>query len=1222
MAHLAEDTAVRRGDTLDGAHGAVRVPRDIHGRITVQIGVLERYLTVLNQVVNDVLRRYEATLTVRERDGMQVTDVAGGQPRALHRGYASGGVAALVAADEVEGQRRVVAGHLVTDFAVGNQTQLNERLEAVADAEHQAVALVQQLVNAVLDACITQEGRNELTGTVRLVTAGEAARQDNHLRLADRVLELLCALTEGIRGEVADNDDLSRAACILDRTGGVVLAVGAREYRNNSQRLCTLDRRSGNIALGEGNLGQMLVGSSCLGREYALELAFKGSRQLVKRYGLTGNRDLLVIGGVADQPVSREFGCGFDQDAAKVLEVQRVRREGIVHLKADLVAERHLANTLGNTAGGQRPRGNRLAGRNQVCNLVPHELERGVIRRAVLIVRCIEEVNRMTCRLELRRDEAGSVLRCDCEGNQRGRYVHIVKRAGHGVLAADSREAQIFLCGVRAEQSGQRFAETLRVLAETLEIFLEGEVCGLKVTAGSNQLGYRLDYRGGCTEIRVLLGEVGVKAECHDRGGFALTVQCRHGSRHDLRRGQLILAAEGHEYRACADGAVETLDQTALEADAEGRGVVQQLFLLGIACRSTGDRRSRQCANLCVNVLGAAIGVEEITGNIHDFNTVPGHAQAVLVGNGGYDNSLDILLGRSRNERIDVLCADNDSHALLRLGDGQLGAVQTVVLLRYGIQVDVKAVGQLANGNRNTTRAEVVAAADHAGDIAVTEQTLNLALLRRIALLDLSTAGLKGLLSVLLRGAGSAAAAVTAGFAAEQDDDVARLGYLADNVLQRSRTDNSADLHALCDIARVVDLVYEAGRKTDLVAVGGIACSSGLAQLALRQLVLKGLRQRHGRVARTGHAHRLINVGAAGQRITDRTAEAGSRAAERLDLGRVVVGFVLEHEQPVLVVTVHERLYLNGAGVDLLRLVDVLQVAALLEHLSRDRTHVHQRYRTLRSLFLAVDFYAGSHVAVKCVLHHLIFELYVIDLGEEGGVAAVVGPVSIDHANLGDGRVALFGVAEVGLQELEVVQIHRQTHIMQQVRESRLVHVSKADNRCHAGRDSVLYLEGCRLSHRSLAGVHGVDQVAANLVHVLSGEFAFQNVDFSSGNGRAFAAGEQLDALCAGIGALIELTGQRLYRKDGVSAFRTGKVLVVAHISHRLGEYDALCLLVGLRCKSLCVIAAEIAHMSQVFDFQQVVQAGEQAACFDIEAVFFLGITTIDAHDRVRSFIA
>ena len=195
--------------------------------------------------------------------------------------------------------------------------------------------------------------------------------------------------------------------------------------------------------------------------------------------------------------------------------------------------------------------------------------------------------------------------------------------------------------------------------------------------------------------------------------------------------------------------------------------------------------------------------------------------------------------------------------------------------------------------------------------------------------------------------------------------------------------------------------------------------------------MFEGLRQRYGRVTRTGHAHRLINVGATGQRVADRTAEAGSRAAERLDLGRVVMGLVLEHEQPVLVVAVHECLHLNGAGVDLLGLVDILQVAALFEHLSRNRTHVHQRYRTLGGLFLAVDLHAGGHVAVKCILHHLILELHIVDLGEEGGVAAVVRPVSIDHADLGDGRVALLGVAEVGLQELEVVKIHRKTHVVQ-----------------------------------------------------------------------------------------------------------------------------------------------------------------------------------------------
>ena len=150
--------------------------------------------------------------------------------------------------------------------------------------------------------------------------------------------------------------------------------------------------------------------------------------------------------------------------------------------------------------------------------------------------------------------------------------------------------------------------------------------------------------------------------------------------------------------------------------------MVQQLFLLGIACRSAGDRRSRQCANLCVNVLGAAVGVEEIAGNIDNLDAVPGHAQAVLVGNGCDNNSLDILLGSCGNKGVYVLCTDNDSHALLRLGDSQLGAVQTVVLLRYGVQVDVQTVSQLADGNGYTARTEVVAAANHAGDIAVAEE--------------------------------------------------------------------------------------------------------------------------------------------------------------------------------------------------------------------------------------------------------------------------------------------------------------------------------------------------------------------------------------------------------------------------------------------------------------------------------------------------------------------
>ena len=136
MAHLAQHAAIRAGDALDRAHRAVRVPRDVHRRLARKVSVLERDLTVLCEVVDHALRGDEATLAVRDRDRMEVAYLAGGQPRALNRRDAGGHIAALVAADQIEGQRRVVAAHLIADLAIGDKAELNERLEAVADAEH------------------------------------------------------------------------------------------------------------------------------------------------------------------------------------------------------------------------------------------------------------------------------------------------------------------------------------------------------------------------------------------------------------------------------------------------------------------------------------------------------------------------------------------------------------------------------------------------------------------------------------------------------------------------------------------------------------------------------------------------------------------------------------------------------------------------------------------------------------------------------------------------------------------------------------------------------------------------------------------------------------------------------------------------------------------------------------------------------------------------------
>ena len=52
-----------------------------------------------------------------------------------------------------------------------------------------------------------------------------------------------------------------------------------------------------------------------------------------------------------------------------------------------------------------------------------------------------------------------------------------------------------------------------------------------------------------------------------------------------------------------------------------------------------------------------------------------------------------------------------------------------------------------------------------------------------------------------------------------------------------------------------------------------------------------------------------------------------------------------------------------------------------------------------------------------------VVDLHIVQNGAERGVAAVVGPVGVDHLDLGDGGVPLLG-AEILLAELDVAQIH------------------------------------------------------------------------------------------------------------------------------------------------------------------------------------------------------
>jgi len=150
-------------------------------------------------------------------------------------------------------------------------------------------------------------------------------------------------------------------------------------------------------------------------------------------------------------------------------------------------------------------------------------------------------------------------------------------------------------------------------------------------------------------------------------------------------------------------------------------------------------------------MLVCSVGIEEFPGDIHYLFAVPVHHQARLFCDYGHLYALEILAGCDHLEELLVLGRDDACHPLLGFAYGELCSVKAFVLLRHSVEIDLKAVSQLAYGNADSARSEVVASLDHSCSNAVAEEPLNLALLRRVALLNLSAAGLYRVNVVRLR---------------------------------------------------------------------------------------------------------------------------------------------------------------------------------------------------------------------------------------------------------------------------------------------------------------------------------------------------------------------------------------------------------------------------------------------------------------------------------------
>lgn len=113
----------------------------------------------------------------------------------------------------------------VDPLAAGQQPGLDEGLKTVADTEHR-LARVDKATERVTQAVFERERPGHPRAEV--VAVGEAARQHQHLRLAEAF---------GGREQRLHGDDLGARASELTRPRGLAVAVGADSVQDEDARL-------------------------------------------------------------------------------------------------------------------------------------------------------------------------------------------------------------------------------------------------------------------------------------------------------------------------------------------------------------------------------------------------------------------------------------------------------------------------------------------------------------------------------------------------------------------------------------------------------------------------------------------------------------------------------------------------------------------------------------------------------------------------------------------------------------------------------------------------------------------------------------------------------------------------------------------------------------------------------------------------------------------------
>ena len=223
-------------------------------------------------------------------------------------------------------------------------------------------------------------------------------------------------------------------------------------------------------------------------------------------------------------------------------------------------------------------------------------------------------------------------------------------------------------------------------------------------------------------------------------------------------------------------------------------------------------------------------------------------------------------------------------------------------------------------------------------------------------------------------------------------------------------------------------------------------------------------------------------------------------------------------------------------------------------------------------------------------------------------MAAVVRPVGIDHADLGERRIAPLAL-EVRLTEGDIVLVHRKRVLLDEVGKPLFVQRQKARERRNFGGNGVIDLKRRGNGEGSFPALHGVDDVLLDRLQIALRNGAVDGVHLRRADDGTALKGHELDALCRGVRALVKLTGQVL---DGEHARAHQVDALARHVHLRLGEHRPDALPEELQIDILSIVAIEDADLFHAADVQKLAHVRKQRARLVVKALFLLNVDPVN----------